>query len=534
MSPDEIEAIKKLRKNFKAYAKHCLKIRPKDGNGSEPFILSKSQQRLSDVIDHQMATDGYVRVIVLKARQVGFSTFTSGKIYHYMTQSVSKKALIAANKADITRALFDVYKRFHANMPNHKHLKPSTAYSSRKELVFDQLDSSIQVATAGGDSLGRGETIQVAHLSEVAFWPNDVARDNWNAISQSIPNSPGSMIIIESTANGMAGNLFYEIWKNAGDVPGQPGTNGFVRFFSPWFEDDIYREKVSESFERTYEEQDLVDLYGLDDEQLQFRRTKIAGNGKEKFEQEYPSNAVEAFKASGRSVFNPDQIEKMLQNVKPPLKRMAVEDGSVYEHPRGELLVYHEKDRNEVYTIGADIAAGQSDKESDFSVAQILDSKRRQVAVWRGQVDPDYFATILKTLGYYYNKALIAPENNNHGILTCVRLGRDMHYPRIYTDKTEGKLTDEHSINIGFRTTQKTKPLIIDRLRATLRDNQIEINDKTTLEEMLSYIINESGSMEAEARCFDDCVISLAIANHCLEGKFEPVEMPDDLYVDAL
>jgi hypothetical protein len=173
-------------------------------------------------------------------------------------------------------------------------------------------------------------------------------------------------------------------------------------------------------------------------------------------------------------------------------------------------------------------------RNGDYSVAQILDSNRRQVAVWRGLVHPDYFADILQALGIHYNTARIAVENNNHGILTAIRLGRDLLYPNIYTEVTEGKLNDTESISIGFRTTAKTKPLIIDRLRASLREKEIEVNDKTTLREMLSYIVTESGAMEAEEGCHDDTVMALAIANHCHEGKFTPVNVTDDFYIEAI
>jgi hypothetical protein len=90
------------------------------------------------------------------------------------------------------------------------------------------------------------------------------------------------------------------------------------------------------------------------------------------------------------------------------------------------------------YTIGADVGMGlrasqARRNDSDPSVAQILDSQMRQVAVWRGVVHPDYFARVLVALGYHYNSATIAPERNNHGLVTCVKL-RDLDYPYLYTD----------------------------------------------------------------------------------------------------
>jgi hypothetical protein len=222
----------------------------------------------------------------------------------------------------------------------------------------------------------------------------------------------------------------------------------------------------------------------------------------------------------------------MLRVAPEPIQRLALEEGEWNEHPRGELLIYHPHDAAETYYIGADIGMGV--KGGDFSVAQVLDSEKRQVAVWRGLVHPDYFADVLFNLGRFFNEALIAPENNAHGLLTAIRLGRDMAYPNVYTEVNEGKLNDQESITIGFRTTAKTKPLIIDRLRASLREGEMQINDKTTLREMLSFIVTESGKMEAESGTHDDCVMSLAIANHVHEGRFTPIDVTDDFYVEAI
>jgi hypothetical protein len=173
-------------------------------------------------------------------------------------------------------------------------------------------------------------------------------------------------------------------------------------------------------------------------------------------------------------------------------------------------------------------------RNGDFSVAQVLDGQKQQVAIWRGHVHPDYFADILFALGTHYNEARIAVENNNHGLLTAVRLGRDLAYPNMFTDVSEGNLDDRFTDTYGFRTSSKTKPLIIDRLRAALREREIELNDRVTLQELLSYIVTESGSMEAEQGCFDDCVMALALANHIHEGKYTPIKVTDDYYVHAI
>lgn len=130
--------------------------------------------------------------------------------------------------------------------------------------------------------------------------------------------------------------------------------------------------------------------------------------------------------------------------------------------------------------------------------------------------------------------ALIAPERNNHGILTCVKLHKDLSYPNVFLDVKEGQTEDRDTIDIGFYTDVKTRPLIIDRLRAAMREGDISVNDVTTLKEMQTFVVNEAGKMTAEANCHDDCVMSLAIANHIHPGRFAPIEVPDSYYVNAI
>ena len=302
--------------------------------------------------------------------------------------------------------------------------------------------------------------------------------------------------------------------------------------FIPWFTDPTYIEDVPENFERTPDEEDLAEEYNLTDEQLMFRRRKIAQNGIDLFRQEYPAYPEEAFLTTGRPVFNPEQLQKCLTEAKDVKERLALEGDEFINNARGELTTYLKHDPGGQYVIGADVAMGV--RNGDYSVAQVLDSKKRQVATWRGHVHPDYFAEVLFALGEYYNTAHIIVENNSHGILTCTRLGKDMAYPSFYQEIQVDKITDRETVKLGFTTTSKTKPLVIDQLRAAMREGELTLNDKTTIREMMTYIVTESGAMEAEPSCFDDCVMSLALANHVHEGAWEPVETPEELYVEMV
>jgi hypothetical protein len=529
MTPELMAVRQRLFDDFAYYAENSLFIRTKKQK-IEQFKLNTAQKILLERIDKQLKDRRYVRIIILKGRQMGLSTAIGGWLYWWVSQRQAQKALVVAHKGDSTQTLFDMTKRFHDKCPAI--LKPHSKYSSRKELVFDVLDSSYAIVTAGGDGIGRSETITAAHLSELAFWPKSSAQDNFSGLMDTIPREEGTALFIESTANGVSG-LFYEQCKQA-----REGDSDFEFVFLPWFIEDGYRAPVPDDFERTPVEEELVEAYGLDDEQLMFRRIRIAEKGPELFKQEYPCNADEAFLTSGRPVFNSEIVAEMLQGARDPIARKALA-GSVDERgkrnltwedqPRGELLCYLPHDPNETYYIGGDVGAGV---QRDFSVAQVFDSKRRQAAVWRGQIDPDYFGTTLAHLGRFYNDAQIICERNNHGILTNRVLHKDEAYPWVYQETMYDKVTDTETTHVGFFTSEKSKPLVIDKLRANVRTREIEVYDRATLQEMQSFIVTETGRMEAEKGTHDDCVISLALVDHINEGSYEPIVNQSDWYLD--
>lgn len=530
LDPKQKAARKRLLEDFEFYAKHAVKIRTKSGE-ILPLVLNKVQKRfLSDCLD-QLDTVGYIRMVVLKGRQQGLSTVVSAFIFWYVSQHKGQRGLVVAHVKDSTDTLFQMYKRAYDNCPEM--LRPAKKASNKRELTFGALDSGIVVATAGGEGIARGETLQCMHLSEVAFWPSTFAKENFNGLIQALPNSPGTMCFVESTANGV-GNQFHQLWQSAED-----GSSGFRPFFSAWFESPEYREDPPSGLERTPEEDALAREFGLDDAQLYWRRRKIAANGIELFNQEYPCTPEEAFITSGRPVFDQRALMDMLDAAHEPIARMAVEPSPrghvVAEHPRGELLVYHKKEDNETYAIGADVAVGiRNPENADWCVAQVLDSQMRQVAVWRGQVTPDEYARVLYALGMYFNMALIAPERNGHGLLVCVRLWSDLNYPQVYMDLKEGQMAEKETVNLGFQTNVASRPLIIDKLRGYIREGEIQIYDRTTLNELQTFVVTESGKMQAEQGCYDDTVMALAIAAHIHPGRWTPVEVGDEFYSDAV
>ena len=304
MAQAPVVARTRLRDDFAFYARNALFIREKSGNVN-PLVLNKAQAYVHDRIEQQRAETGRVRAIVLKGRQQGISTYVEGRFYWRTTHRFGVRAFILTHEAESTSALFEMVNRYHEQAPQF--VKPQTGASNAKELVFSELDSAYKLGTAGNKSVGRGTTVQYFHGSEVAFWPN--AAEHSKGILQAVPDEPETEIILESTANGI-GNYFYQQWCQA-----EAGQSEFQAIFVPWFWQPEYRKPVDDDFQLEREEITLAEVFGLDDEQIMFRRRKIAElsadgvDGLLAFKQEYPMTAQEAFQVSGEdTLIQPEAV----------------------------------------------------------------------------------------------------------------------------------------------------------------------------------------------------------------------------------
>lgn len=296
---EQLKFLSELRTEFPKYAGLCLKIKTKEGR-IVPLVLNRAQLFVHEKLEEQRRTTGRVRALILKARQQGFSTYVAARFYHRSSLNHGVGVFILTHEQAATDNLFNMVARYHEHSP----LKPHTGAANAKELLFDRLDSGYSVATAGQKAVGRSKTIQLFHGSEVAFWPN--AGDHFAGVGQAIPDLPGTEVILESTANGITGE-FYERWQQA-----EAGVGDYIAIFSPWFWEPGYRRKVPEGFSlradkmtgEDVSEKEYAELHGLDNEQMCWRRGKIAElKDPMLFKQEYPATADEAFQATGHDSF---------------------------------------------------------------------------------------------------------------------------------------------------------------------------------------------------------------------------------------
>lgn len=298
----EAELTATYAESFPAYARSCLKIRVKSGQ-TVPLKFNRSQQFLHQRIETQRKRTGRVRVLALKSRQVGISTYFTGRSYQKTTFNKGFRTFVLTQEDDTTTALFNMVKRFHENVPDF--LRPVTGASNAKELEFTRMDSGYLVSTAGNKATGRGHTIQIFHGSETSRWPN--AEEHVAGVLQSVPDVEGSEVYLESTANGV-NNLFHTKWQAA--VRGQ---GDFEAIFIPWFWHEEYEKRPSPDWRPSQEFVEYGRAHDLNREQLFWAHTKNdelgQGTGGKPdeicwlFKQEYPATAEEAFQTAGTNSF---------------------------------------------------------------------------------------------------------------------------------------------------------------------------------------------------------------------------------------
>lgn len=508
-------------RNAMQYIQSFLKIKTKD-NRIVPFMLNGPQRRLYEIIKREAQANKPIRIIILKARQMGFSTLTEALIFHRTATKHNVNSLIIAHKDDAASNLFGMSKLFYNGLP--KILRPARRASNAKELIFDApsrsaqkgLNSRLKCATAGGDGVGRSDTFSNVHISEFAFWGGS-KMETLNGLLQSVPSTPGTMVVIESTANGF--DEFKRLWDAA-----VKGENDFVPVFFPWFELEEYQ-RPYDGFELTKDERELQSRFGLTPEQLSWRRWCVKNNcagDEDLFRQEYPSAPEDAFVATGESVFDTKKITDRLCSVTKPIKQgffvysydgMTVSDIRWNESGRGSIKIYSEPKEGFPYVLGGDTAGEGSDRFT----AHILDntSGEQTAVLLSGAIDEDEYARQVYCLASYYNNALVGLEANfsTFPIRELARLGYSRQYVRETPDTFSGAVRKSY----GFRTTAATRPVIIAGLVAVCRDSIQLINDGDTLREMLSFV-RARGKPQAEAGEHDDLVMGLAIA-HGIRGQ---------------
>ncbi|KIL80720.1 DNA packaging protein [Bacillus badius] len=509
LSADETQELLKVLNDFESFCNKCLKIKTKSGE-LLPFTLNEAQRKFAEIVLSGIQSGKPVRVIILKARQMGFSTVTEAIIYYLSSLQEAKNAFIVAQDSAASENLYDMFRLYYENIPES--IKPMRKRNNARRLTFENpsvkeaerqknpgLKSKITVASAENKVLARSETIHYLHASELAFWPGSKKKKHLTALFAALSKEPGTIGVIESTANGMED--FKQMWDAA-----EKGENDYTPLFFPWFAMPTYRMPVPDEFELTPEEAELKERFDLDDEQLQWRRFTIRNdcNGDvRQFRQEYPSVPEEAFLLSGEGIFDNEEIQRKMNQITevPVHYDIDIPKKQVAEKTNGKLLIFRFPEEGKRYVIGADTSKGTS--TGDYQAAYVIEWRTGEMcAALHGHWDTDQYGKRLDVLGRYYNTALLAVEENNTGHSVLNTLVNTCKYPLLYLWK-KGEY--------GWNTNNATRPVMISDFNEAIRDDIYPIYDRDLYKECLTFIDN-NGKAEADTGCHDDRIMAYAIA----------------------
>lgn len=469
------------------------KLKDKEWRMSHLYkIITKKQQLVTYKRNQAQASYAARKTntnVILKARQLGFSTECLIDLLDTTITTPHTNSAIVAHDAKKVMVLFETVKRAYQNMPEE--IKPKASYENRNELYFPDLDSKIYVTL---DT--RSETVHNLHWSEVAFTKD--AHRKAAGIFASVPK--GGRITLESTADGMAG-YFYEEWSD--------GQSEFKHHFYNWLWDPQYTEPTTRTIaelEDDYRElairysliPDIASRFSLTPEQFAWYIKQVRLH-KDLVVQEYPTTELEAFLAAGRNVFHIVDLNKHI--LKPAIDRKW-----------GDTLIWEQPLKGFQYAIGVDVAEGLG---GDNSVIEVFNAHTGEQAAEfvSNHVAPDKLADYIVELGNYYNKAYVVIEVNNHGRSVVDNIKR--RYYNLYRREQFDKVTNTITEAIGWKTTQTTKPRLVDNLEQAVREQSVLVRSDSLMKEMRVFVqTDETGKQGfgAEGNAKDDRVIAAGLA----------------------
>lgn len=434
-----------------------------------------------------------VRDIILKARQIGFTTFEQVRdLFHFLTVP-GARVVVTCQSITGSDPLKQLSKNFQVMFQSLERagLKLNFRRESFTEWSLADRDASLRIIEAGASEAaaqkkGRAGTVSRLHLTETAFY--EYADETLNALLECVPTvEHGSEIVSESTPNGATGFFFHQCKNAAASV-------GAYKFhFIPWYslvEQYATALEPGETITPTGDREKLLAERGVTPEQLKWYRAKVLEKGQDKTDQEYPSDPDTCFLVSGRTFFERAVTNRLIERAPAPLER----------RDRDRIAIWKKPAAGARYLISADTAEGGG---GDPSGAVVRDrSTGEHCATVFGQYQPWELAAALAKLGLEYNTALVVVERNNHGHAVLQALHRELKYPAIYVHDDDKQ---------GWPTNSVTRPTMLDALEDAHRKGGWKSNCRATLGQMSVFVITPSGKAEAARGEHDDLVLAEAI-----------------------
>lgn len=510
-------ALSKMLHNYPWYASKFFKVNTKV-DGLQRFKRYAWQVRFYDFIQ---SIHGPKRVVKLKPRQCGGSTETSSIFSHRFSTGPSRSGLVMADKSDRTEALRKIYSTFIQNIPEG--IRPSMDKDNSERITLagklrngrPGFGNEILFQTALDENAGRSEPRNWAHLSEHAFYRYALKIDD--SVQNSIPLHDSTIIIKESTANGMQGigKPFHDLYQAA-----KRGESLYKAFFVSWYEVEDYCIWPEKKLELTPDEKDMMKrVPQLNEGHINWYRMKLLEysededswlSPQERIKQDFPLTDDEAFLNSGLPVFDLEVIRFYITQLSEHRPRDMKDNIGIKFHLMllhfKSLKVFRPPRQGREYYIGADVSEGLA--IGDHSSVCVIDHEYNECLSWHGKIEPDVFGHLLMEIGYLYNDAVINPENNNMGHTTVVTI-RNEGYPRLYKEMIEDKSQKKHREVYGWRTTKSSKKDMLNAIAALLRERELGLQDINRVVELSQLAREENGDVVLNGK---DRTVALGLA----------------------
>lgn len=532
-----------------------------------PFKLNHAQLILANHCAPYLFEKDWKRakIIVLKSRKMGVSTFFAALDYWFMREMGGCGVFVIADKNKHTENIYRMITLFWEKdeLPG----KPTGKTISRnKQGLFLSNRSMLEMDSGETKHPATSQTIHVVHMSENSKWPQII--DAETSILNSVARSGFVWLVKESTACGI------NKWKtDCMAALEKKSTWEFI--FLEWvdMEDCAIQltEEEQHSFPLTGDEMELMETFSLSLENIKFRREKVGEIGLAKFRQEFPMHAREPFDISTSSYFDPLLVEdriheigfyrvwreqnydtalvqfptiarelkhagagadvllheleqrcRLERRVELGIIKNAVTFATIQEvrEDAGQVSLWRDPDKRRRYIVSVDPAEGISSDgyTSDRSVVEVFDAyAREQVAELSGNYDEEVTARYAVLLARLFGDAIIAVEMNckcGGAVLTYIKERYKYFnlYRRMNVNRSKMVVNDE-----GWRTSPGNKQALCYSLKVHFKEGDCILNSVLLLGEM-GYFVEEKGKLHAGVGYTDDHIMATAIALQVIDG----------------
>jgi len=429
--------------------------------GLVPFKLYPFQHRILEDLEN------YRFNILRKFRQAGCTTIAASYSLWMVIFQKHKSVIILSKGDSESTEVLDRIKLMYEELPEF--LKPGIAEDNKHNMKLKT--GSVIKSRPSGKQSGRSLAGSFLIIDEAAFI--DSIDTIWAAVYPII--STGGRAFVLSTVNGI-GNWYHDVYQAAVN-----GENSFHPIDIRWQEHPEYH--YNPDYENLYEgmREKGLDIYS-------WEKTTKKNLPTKQWLQEYECS----FLGTGETFVEGDILKQLSQQTS--------ED--YYTKHNNRMRVWQEPQPQYNYMISCDTSLGRDRDYSAFHIINMYNGQ--QVAEFYSNRTPiNDFAKIISTEGMLYNIAHVICERNTIGNNLIDWLYNMYEYENLWADEKG---------DLGFQVTAKNRDSILASLEEAIRTDLIKINSTRTCDELMTFIITDTGRVQAERGHHDDLVMSLALA----------------------